>query len=206
VSGFRIYLPVTYNALSVRYGTLNSAVPFQTRGPPAKRSEFPAGTVHFCYPVTPRSTLATEVLQFCRFQNIIFSVNSITCRRRFRKSYTMISLLRRHQPPEARRNENSLPLFAPPRELSPSRQTDDNRLSRQLLVMAYQHLLALVIFMFVLYFICRFGFGWTPGTGTPSPSVTVHVRGITDDGDPAIMDSLGLITPLIQFENVRQHL
>jgi hypothetical protein len=65
--------------------------------------------------------------------------------------------------------------------------------------MGYQHLLALVIFMCILYFICRFGFGWIPGTPN-SPSATIHLRGITDDGG-TIMDQP--ITDLVQFEDVR---
>jgi hypothetical protein len=93
----------------------------------------------------------------------------------------MISLLQRHRP---RQDATSFSVVSIPRDRSPNQQSEeaDARLqSRHLLVLAYQHLLALMIIMCILYLICRFGFGWTPGTPNP-PSVTVHLRGLTDDG------------------------
>ena len=57
----------------------------------------------------------------------------------------------------------------------------DRRLSRYLLVLAQNHLLALVICFYILYAICRFGFGWDPTdkNSQPPPTYTIHIPGIT---------------------------
>ncbi|KAL7558357.1 hypothetical protein ACA910_004022 [Epithemia clementina (nom. ined.)] len=49
---------------------------------------------------------------------------------------------------------------------------------RELLIMAQNHMMALLVFLYGLYALCRFGFGWTPAGGGPlssSSSVTTTV-------------------------------
>ncbi|KAG7362722.1 hypothetical protein IV203_026082 [Nitzschia inconspicua] len=55
--------------------------------------------------------------------------------------------------------------------------------THRLLTLATHHLTALVLILYGLYGICRFGFGWDPtAIGDPPPETyTVHVKGITDD-------------------------
>jgi len=50
----------------------------------------------------------------------------------------------------------------------------ESRESRRLLVMAQNHLFAWLVIMYIIYFICRYGFGWTPGSGKPAPAFTIH--------------------------------
>ena len=45
-----------------------------------------------------------------------------------------------------------------------------------LLRMAVNHLLALVVFLYGLYALCRFGLGWTPGSSQPPPTFVVQVN------------------------------
>ena len=61
------------------------------------------------------------------------------------------------------------------------RRRRSERLSRELLVLATNHLRALVICFYILYAICRFGFGWDPTDkhSKPPPTYTIHIPGIT---------------------------
>jgi hypothetical protein len=60
---------------------------------------------------------------------------------------------------------------------------DDSITNRdhQLLTMAVNHMIALVLIFYLLYAICRFGFGWDPTRDPPPPTYTIHIPGITDD-------------------------
>ena len=49
--------------------------------------------------------------------------------------------------------------------------------SRDLLIMAQNHVLAFLVIMYLLYVICKFVFGWTPGTPAP-PTKTIHLSDI----------------------------
>mmetsp|Transcript_19072 Transcript_19072/g.52967 ORF Transcript_19072/g.52967 Transcript_19072/m.52967 type:complete len:128 (-) Transcript_19072:745-1128(-) len=55
----------------------------------------------------------------------------------------------------------------------------DGELSRQLLTMAENHLLAFIVIMAVILCLCRILFHWKIGQPFP-PTYTVHIRGITD--------------------------
>ena len=57
-------------------------------------------------------------------------------------------------------------------ELQQQRQ---QRGERERMRMAQNHMVVFVVFMYILYVICRFGFGWTPGSEKPSPSVHVYL-------------------------------
>ena len=57
----------------------------------------------------------------------------------------------------------------------------NERISRELLVLATNHLLGLVICFYILYAICKFGFGWDPTDkhNKPPTTYTIHIPGIT---------------------------
>ena len=84
--------------------------------------------------------------------------------------------------PIQRRRTNALPLSQDGEvELTEYNDAETEEQSSSLLVMAQHHLLAFIVFMYLLLFICRYGFGWVPGKTPPPPTITVHLRGITDD-------------------------
>ena len=59
-------------------------------------------------------------------------------------------------------------------------RVDVEESDRRLLVMAVNHLHAFVVISYLLYAICRFGFGWDPLKDPPPPTYKVHIPGITD--------------------------
>mmetsp|Transcript_13657 Transcript_13657/g.17806 ORF Transcript_13657/g.17806 Transcript_13657/m.17806 type:complete len:156 (+) Transcript_13657:148-615(+) len=46
-----------------------------------------------------------------------------------------------------------------------------HRREQGLLIMAQNHMLAFLIFMYLIYVICRYGFGWKPGDPPPRPII-----------------------------------
>ena len=66
-------------------------------------------------------------------------------------------------------------------EITTGGDSDDDESSRQLRVMAINHLTALVLIFYGLYALCRFGFGWDPARDPPPPTYTLHIKGLTDD-------------------------
>jgi hypothetical protein len=63
--------------------------------------------------------------------------------------------------------------------LSPSYSQQEERHARELLVMAQNHVLGLIVCFYFIFAICRFGFGWNPlKGGPPPPTYTIHIPGI----------------------------
>jgi hypothetical protein len=57
---------------------------------------------------------------------------------------------------------------------------EEERHSRELLVMAQNHVFGLIVCFYFIFAICRFGFGWNPlKGGPPPPTYTIHILGIT---------------------------
>lgn len=46
--------------------------------------------------------------------------------------------------------------------------------------MALNHMIALVLMLYGLYAICKYGFGWDPRRDPPPPTYVLHIPGITD--------------------------
>lgn len=64
--------------------------------------------------------------------------------------------------------------------------THDN----EMVTMATNHMIAFILFMYGLYAICRFGFGWDAIRDPPPQTIyTVHIAGITDDDTSALRGS-----------------
>jgi hypothetical protein len=62
----------------------------------------------------------------------------------------------------------------------PPRIHDEEEASRRLIIMATNHMFAFVVIFYLLYAICRFGFGWDAVRDPKPPSYTLHIPGITD--------------------------